>query len=167
MREESDRLSYSLNTMDDLGQQLVQILKQIDHGQTTASRVLESFMNEVTDMRLEIDRAASRSAQLWQALLNLADRSLSTAESCSDHTRRLFETTFSQLGLSIFGLPGGEIDDLRDYEVVGSQGSSVFERILIVQTLRIGLRDADGNIIRSPRVVVSQEDDPTTGEARP
>jgi len=165
MREESEHLSYSLNTLDGLGQQLAQALSQIYQGHDTAQQIVGSLLDAVADVRLGLDRVVNQSTQVWNGLLYVADRSLTTTDSCPSHIRELFETAFSQLGYSIFGLPGCEIDVLENYEVVGSQGSPGSIPVSIVQTLQIGLRSTDGTITRFPRVVVSCEKN-TTGEQK-
>jgi len=155
MKFDANKLTCSLNNVDNSGRDLVRTLDEIRQNQDNMRTGLMSMLEAFGDVRLTVENSAAESQALWDEFLRVVDQCFAMTD-CPSHVLDLLRSTLERLGYTAYGLPGEKVTDMASLEIIARQAEPTAKGELVVrQTLRVGLRRADGGIARSPKVKVA------------
>lgn len=147
---------------------------RLGESQRRLTESLESLLLQMDQLRAAVAGESRRAAQYWDLLLEIADRCFAATDGSLEWIRQHLCAGFARLGYRFYGVCGEKISHLEEYEVVGrapaseqqgpgalplpeegaSPRSSSSPAWEVVQTLKIGLRNSQGAIVRRAKVLI-------------
>lgn len=155
MNFDPSKLIFALNELDNLADDLARSIEQVRQSGERALVDLATLRGAMSSTRTHIDLMATHAQKVWDELLRLADRCAAVPD-CPREILDLLAAAFERLGLTVFGLPGSVVDDMASIDLIARQAESSLPPDTVLQTLQVGLRNADGSVARPAKVVLSQ-----------
>lgn len=155
MNIDANKLTCSLNNLDNIGRDLVHALDDIRQSQDKMRTGLMSMLESFGDLRLTVENSAAESQAVWEEFLRVIDYCFTMPE-CPPCVLDVLRSALEHLGYTAFGLPGEIVTDMGSIDIIARQPEPTLQdKLVIRQTVRVGLRRTDGNIIRYPKVTVA------------
>ena len=156
MVDDDLNILFLLNSLDNDRQELAESVSGVGKMYESTKTKLDDLMKSLSKIRMSFDKLTDRMRYLWDGLLIIADQAFSTPENCTEQTRNALKTVFNKLGYNVYGITGTNITDSSQYEIVYIEDAKDMDANMILQTIKIGLCDKNGEIARLAKVVVSK-----------
>lgn len=161
--------------------QVEEELDRLRESEESLRQLLQTMVLQLDQMRSVAAEESRRAEQCWQLLLDVADRCFGRTDPALQPLGDHLAAGFQRLGYTLYGTCGERVTDWSAYEIVGKTSSlpgdgpigapvSIFAQReaaknvseiswVVVQVLKIGLRNTEGAMVRRAKVVIGP--DPT------